>query len=417
MNLRRGLITMLVLFLPLESILDVSQAGFSYSQDLTHHTVSVSAGTHPGLILWALAALFLFFGILRREEPIRNLQAPSMKRRVWAFCLDFIFYIGAVAPLLALIPLFLEAHRLGHFEWEFARDYSVPLDWLAWPLVLVMMLGMVPYFAYPLTRGKATAGSYLLRLLVVEKGKPVSLSWPSAMKRVGWEFLGFGLWPYTLFKGKDSEGKTWYDRKSGLQVMRYEKDAKAEREFHLVWYFVFAFVACGLAYGYNKYFSQDDTKPHWRTYSYGDYQFSLESPVYLPVDKPAYEVRQLDQDTSKGLAINEGNGGLQVAVESYEYKYKIVPGFPGKFCANFDKASRDDVRVQDFKPMTQAVTLSGLPGKEMSGTYLWKGDPVGFSMVVVTDGEWVWTLKAQGLETPGLEGDLKRIEGSFQIQK
>ena len=176
-----------------------------------------------------------------------------MWRRFWAFVLDFFFSVAVLSSLMALAPLGLEAQRTGEFKWQFVRNYFAPLDWLGGLLIILELVILVLYFAYPLTKGRPTAGGYLLRLVVVEKGKPVTLSWPRAIKRVLWAFFGFCVWPFTIIKGKDSEGKTWYDRKSGLQVMRYEKKANEEKGVHGAWYFAVGLLICGLAYAASHY--------------------------------------------------------------------------------------------------------------------------------------------------------------------
>ena len=229
--------------------------------------------------------------------------------------------------------------------------------------------------------------------------------------------LGFCIWPYTLIKGKDSEGRTWYDRASGYQVMGYEKDKAKEKVLPLAWYFVFALAACGLAYGYTHTLSQGPAKPHWRNYAYGDYRLSVESPLYLPVDKPAYEEGKLGGDIVKGLAIDESSNGLEIVVQAEEFKKNVIPHFTDEYFKNFVKSAGADKRVMKFKAGSKLVTSPGLPAAFLSGTYLWDGEPFQFSSLVAANENWVWLIRVQGPEKAGQDEAINRVIQSFKIQK
>src|SRR5258708_40058234 len=91
LNLRRSFVALLILFIPLENILHVSDVGYSYTKDITHHRVTVSAGDHPVFLLWALGCLVFFSLLLKRKERFSGFRVPSMWRRFWAFVLDSLF--------------------------------------------------------------------------------------------------------------------------------------------------------------------------------------------------------------------------------------------------------------------------------------------------------------------------------------
>jgi hypothetical protein len=412
---------MLVLFILLENLLQVFNVGFSYSTNysfkdgINHKTVSVSAGTHPWFILWALVALFLYGMYLKKEKDFGALQITSMWRRFWAFILDFFFSVTVLSSFLALGPLCLEAQRTGNFQWQFERDYSVPLDWLAWPLAFLMLVILFLYFCYPLTKGRPTVGGYLLRLVVAEKGKPVALPWPKAIKRVLWALLGFCVWPFTIIKGKDAEGKTWYDRKSGLQVMRYEKKHDEEKELHGAWYFTVGLLICGLAYAASHYLPSWDSGLHWRVYTYPDYHFSLESPMALPVDKPAYEKRELDADVTRELYIKEFTDDLNLAIDSTIYDKNIVPNVLDEYYQRIKQTYSSDPKTTNFKSDFKPVAWSGVKGAIVSGTYVYDGQPAQIEVLLAVKGNWICIATLRGLDTPEVQEEFKRVAQSFKI--
>lgn len=421
LNLRRSFITMLVLITPLENLLQIFNVGFTYNTNysfnngITHKTVSVSAGTHPGFILWSLVALVFWGMYLRKEEDFGILQISSMWRRFWAFILDLLFSVTVLSSFLALGPLCLEAQRTGNFQWQFERDYSVPLDWLAWPLAVLMLVVLFLYFVYPLTKGRPTVGGYLLHLVVTEKGKPVVLPWPRAIKRVLWVFFGFCVWPFTIIKGKDAEGKTWYDRKSGLQVMRYEKKAGEEKGPHAAWYLIVGLLICGLAYAASHYLPSWDSAPHWRGYTYADYHFSLESPIPLPVDKPAFEKKELDADATRELYIKEYSDDLNVAIDSTIYDKNIVPNVLDNYYQRIKLTYNSDPKTTNFKSDFKPVTWSGVQGAIISGTYVWDGQSTQMEVLLAVKGNWICIATLRGLDTPEVQEEIKRVVQTFKI--
>ena len=78
---------------------------------------TVSAGSHPLVILWTAIAIALFVAVMRREPSIAVFGIPSRGRRILAFVIDFWFSLLTLSSVGALIPLWLEATRTGHFVW------------------------------------------------------------------------------------------------------------------------------------------------------------------------------------------------------------------------------------------------------------------------------------------------------------
>ncbi len=121
---------------------------------------------------------------------------PSMKRRAVAFMIDFSFSLMVLASLEALIPLWLEAHRTGHFSWSFERDYAVTSDSVIGIPATLFVLGlMICYFAFPLTRARPTVGCFIMRLRVSPPfGNEGRFTFREAFRRTFYEFEGLVAW-------------------------------------------------------------------------------------------------------------------------------------------------------------------------------------------------------------------------------
>lgn len=193
------------------------------SMEWKNGNASISAGSDPIALLWAAIALALFaFLMLRISGPIAE-GVPTSKRRVLAFLIDFWFSLSLTSSIGALIPLFLEAKRTGHFAWQFRRNYATPTDPLAALASLLFMILMVFYFVFPLTRGRQTVGYFILRLkLTPPFGTEGRFTLKAALIRTYYAFTG-GI---TIFRSwdRDEQGRTWYDRKTNSSVVFVKDD-------------------------------------------------------------------------------------------------------------------------------------------------------------------------------------------------
>jgi hypothetical protein len=134
------------------------------SMEWKNGNTSISAGSHPAVLFWAVIAIALFVVLVVRKSGTVAEGVPSSKRRILAFLIDLWFSLSVVSSVGALIPLLLETMRTGHFAWYFHRSYSVNTDALAAVASLLFMALLVLYFAFPLTRGRQTVGYLILRL-------------------------------------------------------------------------------------------------------------------------------------------------------------------------------------------------------------------------------------------------------------
>ena len=186
----------------------------------------IAAGSHPALLAWAIASIALFVCLLKVEVEEFPAGVPSGWRRFFAFLIDFWFSLAILASLGGTVPLWIESIRTGHFSWHFERNFSVPSDEIyGIPLVLITMALMFLYFVWPLTNGKQTVGSFIMRLRVAPPfGMRGAFTFRQAVRRVWLELTGMGS--FLLRRSdRDSQGRTWYDRETNSTVVlvKYEE--------------------------------------------------------------------------------------------------------------------------------------------------------------------------------------------------
>jgi len=90
-------------------------AGFESANGET----TVRAASSPMTIIWSLIALSAWKTFLRLAPYPETGTPLRWIRRVSAFVLDVVAFVTSVGGLLALIPLVVEAMRVGHFHWSF----------------------------------------------------------------------------------------------------------------------------------------------------------------------------------------------------------------------------------------------------------------------------------------------------------
>jgi uncharacterized RDD family membrane protein YckC len=201
-------------------LFDIKQVG--ESEQWNDGKVLVTAGSHPVMLGWAFIAVTLYIALMRAHWSMAITGVPTLKRRAAAFLIDFWFSLMVFASTGAMIPLSLEAARTGHFSWKFERDYAVGTDWIATAFVLIFMVLMFLYFAFPLTKGRQTVGCFIMQLKVAPLfGNEGRFTFRGAARRTGYELCG--LFTFWIWKGRrDDHERTWYDRKTGCRVVQVE---------------------------------------------------------------------------------------------------------------------------------------------------------------------------------------------------
>jgi hypothetical protein len=196
---------------------DVGQVGDS--MQWKDGKTSVSAGSHPAMLLWSFVAVALFILLMVKEPNAVVEGVPAGKRRIFAFVIDFWFSLLTLSVAGSLVPLSLEAVRTGHFAWHFQRNHSVSTDALAVVSIPIFMALMLLYFAFPLTRGRQTVGYFIMRLRVTPPfGDRGCFTVRAALRSTFYAF--FGIWAIlTRNWERDGQGRTWYDRETDCTVV------------------------------------------------------------------------------------------------------------------------------------------------------------------------------------------------------
>jgi uncharacterized RDD family membrane protein YckC len=184
----------------------------------------VAAGTTPIALASSIVGIGLLFVLMRQELRVGDFQISPLWRRYAALLIDFWFAVYVFASITTMIPLLLEAVRTHSFQWQFERDYWVPSDWAMVVLILAAIGAIAAYFVLPLANRRQTLGFWILRIATVNSdGSVVSLPLSTAFRCAYTEFSElfspFSLW--RLVKGRDAQGRTPYERETGLMVVRY----------------------------------------------------------------------------------------------------------------------------------------------------------------------------------------------------
>ncbi len=215
--------TMIFLAAGFAVMLHTGETGFS--EVTKNGETEMSVGSDPVLIIWDAMAIVLFAALMRIRSKTVVVGIPTLKRRTAALFIDFWFSLATVSTVIALVPLWLEARRTGHFSWHFERDYAVGTDALVTPLALLVMAVMFLYFAFPLTKGKQTVGCFVMRLRVTPPfGEEGRFTFREALRRTGYGLWGLMTWKWAAKGFRDGQGRTWWDRETDCRVVLVQYD-------------------------------------------------------------------------------------------------------------------------------------------------------------------------------------------------
>ena len=179
----------------------------------------IVAGTKPAIVLLSVLGIILFCFLMRVEVRVGEFYIPSLKRRFAAFLFDLWFLLFTMVGISSLTHLLLESQRTGTFQWHFERNYAVASDVVDAAVILFNLSVMVLYFVLPLTKRRRTVGCWIFRLATVSAGgSALYLPLSTALWRTFMEFRGLCS-PVRTVKERDTQGRTWYDRETGLMVV------------------------------------------------------------------------------------------------------------------------------------------------------------------------------------------------------
>jgi hypothetical protein len=172
-----------------------------------------AGGTDPWALAYAAFVIVFYVLFLRSEPGEQGEPLPGVLRRIVAFWLDFALGMIAIVPIIGILPAMTEWKRTGTFVWNFEPSTPVPGDGLLVGIgVLLVFVGLVYFYAWPLMRLLPTPGSCIMgyRIVVDENGK---LTTRSCLLRVLLGFIAACAWPIAPFIGRNKrKGKIWLDK-------------------------------------------------------------------------------------------------------------------------------------------------------------------------------------------------------------
>jgi uncharacterized RDD family membrane protein YckC len=180
-----------------------------------------AAGTAPRALAISPITILLYLLLMYLPPAEAGTAMKGIVRRFVAFWLDFYRAISAMAPILGIIPTFVEWRRTGGFAWSFERDSPARGDVVqALGLTLLAFAILAFYFAWPLVRRRPSPGACILGYqILADNGLPLTLR--KALLRTIRGFVAVCLCWLEPFKTRNSEqGKFWLDEIFGTHAVK-----------------------------------------------------------------------------------------------------------------------------------------------------------------------------------------------------
>jgi uncharacterized RDD family membrane protein YckC len=195
-------------------------AKFGLTQQWTNGTYSFAGGTHPVALILALIIAVLY--LLLMFAPPANLgePLPSVLRRFVNLWLDLFLALMAISPIIGILPAVTEWRRTGTFRWSFTRTLHAPGDgWLTAVGAILVIAGLVFYFAFPLIRRRPSPGACIIGYQVVPNDG-TTMTPRTAVFRTLLGFIAACVAYLAPFIERDSKnGKFWLDKVFGTRAV------------------------------------------------------------------------------------------------------------------------------------------------------------------------------------------------------
>ena len=158
--------------------------------------------------------IFAYWMAISDDAGYDGTKPVGIFRRAVAYIVDLSIAGAILPPVLAVPLLMVESSLTGSFAWEFNRTDLVPTDVLVGMPVLILSIVLINlYFAYPLARGTQTPGCRLLGLTIIDFDEGDHVPLGRAAMRSFLAFLGavgfFITIPLALWSRQ--RGVMWYD--------------------------------------------------------------------------------------------------------------------------------------------------------------------------------------------------------------
>ncbi len=192
------------------------------SQQWTNGNYRFAGGTHPvaltfALIIAVLYVLLMFAPPVHLGEPL-----PGVFRGFVTFFLDFVLAMSLITPIIGILPALIEWKRTATFQWHFERTLQAPSDgWLTAAGAILLIPGLVFYFAFPLIRRRPSPGACITGYQIVPDDG-ITMTSRTAILRT---LLGFiaacGAYLAPFIARDRKKGKFWLDAVFGTRALRF----------------------------------------------------------------------------------------------------------------------------------------------------------------------------------------------------
>jgi uncharacterized RDD family membrane protein YckC len=174
----------------------------------------MAASSSPATVFAALLLIFAYWMALSDRTAAEPTWSAGIFARAVAYLVDLFAAFAILPPLLALPLLWAEAGRTGSFSWSIERAELVPTDaTIGIPLLMLGVVLLNLYFAYPLTQGTQTPGCRLLGIRIIDFDNAERVPMGRAVLRSFLAFLAacgfFITLPVAWWSGE--RGVMWYD--------------------------------------------------------------------------------------------------------------------------------------------------------------------------------------------------------------
>jgi uncharacterized RDD family membrane protein YckC len=127
-----------------------------------------AGGTDPAALGFAVLFIGGYVVLMNGTVSAECRPLAGVFRRFIAFWADLIIAMMTVAPILGIIPMFVEWRRTGEFHWTFERTTSATGDALqAALLVTATFAALLLYHAVALSRQRPSPGACIMGYRVV----------------------------------------------------------------------------------------------------------------------------------------------------------------------------------------------------------------------------------------------------------
>jgi len=139
----------------------------------------------------------------------KSTTALSLRRRFVCFLIDFPLNIMVIGVPITLIDLVINCLQTNEFSWEINRLYNTSTDTIYFVLQILVFIGVLILFGYPISRRKQSLGGIITNTFIESK-TDISLTKASLRSLVGFLTLAAGVisipWAW-LSKDK----RMWHD--------------------------------------------------------------------------------------------------------------------------------------------------------------------------------------------------------------